>query len=567
MTILNHLRIPTKIYGIIGLMIVVIVGVTTTLMLRTATVESAYTDLLSNDGKAVSTALRVRGDVMNFARQMNNLLLMQNPPQGLDTLETSLNDTLSRIRADGTALRAIDVEGTQEIAANIVASTARLEATMHQVWDIMQQGGAGRFARATALWAGPEGRPTVLALFARINQAASGMEHRAAAEANTVAAETLRLNRIAIASIAVLLLATLGIAVTIAKFGISRPMQKTIEQMQRLARDDLDIEIVGLERRDELGEMAKTLQTFQRNAVAAQRLRAAQAQEASLAVTQRAAMNATADRFQAKVGNLVAMLSAAATELQATASAMSATAATTMQQAGSVAKSAEHASTGVQTVAAAAEELALSIAEISRNVTNSTNITQKAVLEARQTDQIVRTLSDSAQQVGHVIGLISTIASQTNLLALNATIEAARAGDAGKGFAVVASEVKNLAQQTAKATADISAQIGQMQAATAQAVTAISNIGAIIEQVSTISTSIASAVEQQGAATAEIARNVQETAVSTSDVSSTITSVGQAANDTDTAANQLLGAANDLSKQAEHLTAEVGGFVAEVRAA
>ena len=179
----------------------------------------------------------------------------------------------------------------------------------------------------------------------------------------------------------------------------------------------------------------------------------------------------------------------------------------------------------------------------------------------------MRALAEGAQRIGDVVGLITSIAGQTNLLALNATIEAARAGDAGKGFAVVASEVKSLAQQTGKATEDISQQIGQMQAATQEAVNAIHGITGTIEEVSAIATTIASAVEQQGAATSEIARNVQQTAQAALQVTTTIGSVNRAAEDTGSAASHVLEAAGALSQQSGRLTAEVGSFVANVRAA
>ena len=187
--------------------------------------------------------------------------------------------------------------------------------------------------------------------------------------------------------------------------------------------------------------------------------------------------------------------------------------------------------------------------------------------DARRTDATVRALAEGAQRIGQVVELISNIAGQTNLLALNATIEAARAGDAGKGFAVVASEVKSLAGQTAKATEEISAQITQLQTSTREAVEAIKGITTVIEEVSTIATAIASAVEEQGAATAEIARNVQQTAGSTQLVTTNIAGVSQGAASTGAAADQVLSAAGDLSRQAESLSAEVSGFVSEVRAA
>jgi methyl-accepting chemotaxis protein len=339
------------------------------------------------------------------------------------------------------------------------------------------------------------------------------------------------------------------------------------EVMARLADGDLSIEVIGRDRGDEIGQMAGAVAVFKDTMIRAGEFAAAE-QDARVAKEQRAGqLEQLVDDFQAKVGGLASVLSSASTEMEATARSMSATAAQTDQQASNVATAAQAASVGVQTAASAAEQLTSSIGEINRQVARSASVTDKAVQDARQTDSIVRALAEAAQKIGLVVELISTIAGQTNLLALNATIESARAGDAGKGFAVVASEVKSLANQTGKATEEISTQIAQIQSATAQAVQAIKGITETIEEVSTITTSIASAVEEQGAATAEIARNVQQSAASTLEVTSNIAGVSQAANVAGTAAGQVLTAAGDLSRQAEQLTSEVTTFVAAVRAA
>ncbi len=276
--------------------------------------------------------------------------------------------------------------------------------------------------------------------------------------------------------------------------------------------------------------------------------------------------NLAAD-FQSKVGQLVAVLAESSKALEGTAQSMASTADVTTSQSATVAAAAEEASASVQTVAASAEELTSSIGEISRQVTQSAQITGKAVQEARRTDEIVRALSEGADKIGQVVDLITNIAGQTNLLALNATIEAARAGEAGRGFAVVASEVKSLAQQTARATEEIGAQIAQVQSATNDAVEAIRGITGTIEEVSGIAATIAAAVEEQGAATAEIARNVQQVSESTQEVTSNITGVSKAAQDASVAVSHVLGNANDVSNQASRLSAEVDGFVASLRSA
>ncbi len=280
-----------------------------------------------------------------------------------------------------------------------------------------------------------------------------------------------------------------------------------------------------------------------------------------------ASRQSTAADFQGRIGQLIATLADSSKALESTAQSMASTADSTTSQAATVAAAAEEASASVQTVAASAEQLTSSIGEISRQVTQSAQITGKAVQEARRTDTIVRALSEGADKIGQVVDLITNIAGQTNLLALNATIEAARAGEAGRGFAVVASEVKSLAQQTARATEEIGAQIAQVQSATSDAVEAIRGITGTIEEVSSIAATIAAAVEQQGAATAEIARNVQQVSQSTQEVTSNITGVSQAAHEASNAVSQVLGSANDLARKTATLRSEIDNFVASLRSA
>jgi methyl-accepting chemotaxis protein len=338
--------------------------------------------------------------------------------------------------------------------------------------------------------------------------------------------------------------------------------------MEQLAHGDLTTTIPGTRRGDEVGGMAGAVLVFKEHMVRADRLAADQGRmKADAETAQKSALNSLADRFEADVGELVGVLSASSTEMEATAKSMSATANATSQQVEVVSAAAEHAGSGMQTVASAAEELSASIHEISRQVAQSAKVTDKAVSDAQRTDTIVRALAEGAQKIGEVVGLITDIAAQTNLLALNATIEAARAGDAGKGFSVVASEVKNLAQQTASATDNIGTQIGQMQAATKEAVEAIRGITGTIEEISSISAAVAAAVEEQGAATAEIARNVQRTSQAAQDVTLNISGVNRAAGDTGAAAMHVLRAAGALSEQSGRLSAGVRTFVDRVRAA
>ena len=348
---------------------------------------------------------------------------------------------------------------------------------------------------------------------------------------------------------------------------ITRPLTQMTAAMAKLAAGDKSVFIPSADAKDEIGDMAKAVQIFKTNMIEAERL--AKAQEAERVVKEKrgAAMETLTRGFEAKIGKMVAMLSSAATEMQATSQSMSAMAGDTSERSVTVAAAAEEASTNVQTVASAAEELSSSVSEISRQVSQSAKVAGKAVEDAKRTNETVQALAVGAQKIGEVVALIQQIASQTNLLALNATIEAARAGESGKGFAVVASEVKSLANQTAKATEEIGAQIDHIQAATKQAVDAIQGISAVIDEINGIASAIAAAVEQQGSATQEIARNVQQAAAGAQEVTRNIASVKESSTASGAAASQVLTAAGDLSKQAENLTAEVNTFIAEIKAA
>ena len=350
--------------------------------------------------------------------------------------------------------------------------------------------------------------------------------------------------------------------------GISRPVVGMCAAMRALAGGNKTVEIPGVGRKDEIGQMADTVAVFKNNMIEADRLREeTQRQKAEVEKERKAGMMRLADTFEAGIKGVVSSVASQSAQMQSSAQAMTHTAEQATQQATAVAASVEEASANVQTVASSAEELSASVREIGQQVEHSSKIAGQAVIEADKTNLTVEGLAKTAQRIGDVVQLIETIASQTNLLALNATIEAARAGDAGKGFAVVASEVKSLANQTAKATEEIRAQISEIQGSTGQTVEAIRSIGATIRQMSEIATTIASAVEEQGAATREIASNVHQAAQGTSDIATNIEGVSRAASDTGAAATQVLSAAGELSKQSETLRRDVDEFLATVRAA
>ncbi len=380
-------------------------------------------------------------------------------------------------------------------------------------------------------------------------------------------------------------------------FRVVRPLQDLGDTMDVIAGGNLDVEVQGANRKDEIGQMAKALQVFkeasiekirleeeQRKAEEVQRKRDEEMAEARRAEEEeqrlrnqereekareerRQEMLALANDFEASVMQVVEAVSAAANEMETSARSMATVADDTSRQSAVVATVSEQASSNVQMVASAAEELSVSVKEISGQVALSSNHARNAVQETERAGGEIKGLVNAAQKIGDVVNLINDIAEQTNLLALNATIEAARAGEAGKGFAVVASEVKNLASQTATATEEITTQVGGMQDATAKAVSAISSIETVINQIDETAVSIASAVEQQDASTHEIARNVSEVAAGTQEVNSNIATVNTAATETGTAATSVLTSAQMLTSQSQSLREQLESFLTNIRAA
>ncbi len=367
-------------------------------------------------------------------------------------------------------------------------------------------------------------------------------------------------------------LASVAVFIALLMFAIgrkvTRPLAVLTDRMTGLAGGDLSIEAPYTDRRDEIGALARTMGAFRDSMRETLRLNALQAEkEAEATATRRADMLALADRLEQTIGSTIGSVTSAAGDLEGAAGTLSTVSVETSERSAAVAAVSEQASANVASVASATEELGASVQEIARQVERSVAIASTAVSEVEQTSGRVRGLAETAERIGSIVGLIEEIAGRTNLLALNATIEAARAGEAGKGFAVVAAEVKQLADQTSRATAEIGAQISGIQTASNQMTAAIQGIGETIRTMSEIATGVRTGVDGQATATLEINRNISEVAQGTGEMSATLVVVNNAAARSSSAANRVLASAGELSKQADLLRRDLADFLAKVRAA
>jgi len=346
------------------------------------------------------------------------------------------------------------------------------------------------------------------------------------------------------------------------------PIHAMTNAMTRLASGDLSVDVPARDSQNEIGDMAKAVEVFKNNMVESGRLRLEQDEQKQVAERRRKAdMEKLADSFETAIGEVIETVSSAATRLEISATSLSQTADRNQRLSNTVSSASEEATVNVQSVASASEEMASSVNEISRQVQEAARIADDAVQKAHSADERINSLSQASARIGDVVELINSIAGQTNLLALNATIEAARAGESGRGFAVVAAEVKALAEQTAKATAEIGQQITSIQSATQESVANMREIGEVIGRIAEISAGIASAIEEQGVATQEIARNVQQAAAGTSEVAVNIAEVKSGATETGGASSQVLTAARSLTGETNRLKSQVESFLRTVRAA
>ncbi len=529
-------------------------------------IDAAYSALISGPGAAAPSATRVGRFIsdVNGALYRNTAASTEEANRAADASrresENALNKEIDRLRK----LVPQYADDVEQVAASFKAVLAG------PCSDVV------RLANDTT---DPNGNAKALVLmttacepsFAKVRDANTALRRKIEAEAaqtsDLLSAQTQATIRLTLGGILAAIVVVIGAAIVVVKRSVVAPVNASVRAVEALGAGKLDIAIVGQDRQDEVGMIAKALEMLRGQLQSGETLRAETAKreeaERKRLVRREEIAKAFIDRMQA----LASDFSRSSGDVADSARNLSATAEETSRQAQAVAAAAEQASANVQTVAASAEEMATSIHEITAQVEHSAQVAEAAYREVESSNTRISGLASAAASIGDVINLIKGIADQTNLLALNATIEAARAGEAGKGFAVVAAEVKQLADQTSKATGEIGSKISEIQLSTDGTVKSMSEIRRVIGDIKAIASAIAAAVEEQGAATSEIARNCQQAATGTTQVTQNINGVGHAAEMTGSASTQLMSLSGGLLTQAKDLGKVVNGFISDLNAA
>ncbi|KAA0677538.1 methyl-accepting chemotaxis protein [Roseomonas genomospecies 6] len=565
MTFLNHLHIPTKMgipaaTAILGMLAIALLGGSA------ITEQSRLLDTLFNRSFTREADVQALTDTLTVAHAglyRTVILSTANAsPKAVEEEAKAVTDQLSRLKvqADKMKGQSAATEDEGQILQRFGSDTAAYQAKVTSFLDLLKMGvdPLDFLQEVQAAYGRLHGTSRDYLTYQRQQSADAYATVNTSVDATTQAF---------IASAIVALLITVGVALFIG-FNIARPVVRLTTVMERLAQGRLEDEVPAADRGDEIGQMARTVRVFKENALRVQELsREQDAMRARATEEQRRTMNSLANDLEASVKAVMGEVVRSANSMRGEANVMLENARQTSHHSDSVAHAVQEATSEVESVAAGAEQLRASIDEITRSITQSTQLARGAVDEAGRTDSIVQGLSEASRKIEEVVGLINNIAGQTNLLALNATIEAARAGEAGKGFAVVAQEVKSLANQTAKATDEIGSEIAAVQAATTAAVNAIRAIVNTIRQVDESLSTVAAAVEEQDAATRDISERSQRAATDTVAVLQEMRLVQQAAETTGHSAGTVQTTTEELSRSFNKLDNEIEAFISRITAA
>lgn len=563
MVYIANLRLLTKIILPISVLVVVLCGIVALAVHSLSTLSDLTHDVIDVSAVRKSAMLELKTAINEATIQEKNMILDADPASAA-VYQRNLDAAAANAYAAADRLLALaDTDARRAFNKSLREKLGSYEASMRRSSAL---GMAGKTEEAKAVSTG-EGRKARLELTTLVEERQKIVDQelaKAGADASERAIE-VRDTLLSVAAVSLVLVLSGLVWMVVAM--VSRPIARVTTALEALSNGNLDITVEGSDRRDEVGALARALAVF-RDGAREQRRLAAETEIENAAKMRRAeALVRLTGGFETTVRTLTGALTGAASNLESTATAMTSVAERTNQRSSMAAAASQQTSANVQTVAAATEELSASVKEIATQVHASRSITDQAVESARLAETRVRGLADGAERIGAIVDLINTIAGQTNLLALNATIEAARAGEAGRGFAVVAAEVKQLADQTARATGEIGTQIAAIRSATNEVVGAIEAFGVIVGRVSETSTVIAAAIEEQDSATAEISRNTQEAARGTEEVTTGVGAVREDAGATGKAAGDVLGAARGLARHSAELESAVENFLTGVRAA